>query len=113
MDKEGGSISRELSSCGFSPAQASGFLHEALTRLMQGLKAADLFDSATAGNLARLRDSVDINVLALRTGVGSSDVENGLTAVISQLMAFLKEVQGQSGPLNDKAGGLSSAFRNL
>lgn len=113
MNEEGGSIISELTSRGFSAEQASGFLHEVLTTLMQELKVANLFDTAATGKLTSLRDAVDITALASRTGVDSSDIENGLTAVIPRLMAFLKENQGLSGPLSDKAGGLTSVFRNL
>jgi len=113
MDKEGGSIISELTSRGFSAEQASGFLPEALATLMQGLKVANLFDSAGTGSLTSLRDSVDIAALASRTGVDSSDAETGLNALIPRLIAFLKDNQGLSGLLDDKAGGLTSVFRNL
>jgi len=116
MDKEGGSIISELTSRGFSAEQANGFLPKALATLMLGLKGTDftdLFGSAGSGDAASLPDSVDIAVLASRTGVDSSSAETGLNALIPRLMAFVKDKRGLSGLLGDKASGLTSVFKSL
>ena len=113
MDKEGDSIISDLTSRGFTTEQARGFIPEALATLMQGLKVANLFDSAGAGGLNSLRDSVDTAALAARSGVDSSNAETGLNTLIPRLIAFLKDNQNLSGLLGDKAGGLTSVFRNL
>jgi len=116
MDKESGSIINELTSLGFSVEQASGFLPEALTTLVQSLKGtnfADLFGFASPGSLANLLDAVDITGLAARTGVDSGKAKNALNAVIPRLIAFAKDKQDMTGLLNEKASGLASAFKSL
>lgn len=92
---------------GFSNEQAQAFVPEAASSVFDVLKdKADGLDlSNLASNAGPLMDGVDVDALAGKVGIDSSQVTSGLQAIIPTLLSALQQKAGGLSGLTSMLGG--------
>jgi len=119
MNGMGGKLTETLAGQGFSAEQAGAFLPEALKGITSGLgkvDAAALVDADAETQVATLGSRIDLGPLAGLLGGNGALAQQGLAALIPQVMGFLKQNEGLGsllGLLGGSGGGLAGMAKGL
>ena len=107
-DKTSDLVSGLVSKAGFSQDQAQAFVPEAASSVVDAVKGAgggiDFSDMGSAAQT--VMGKVDVPALAGKVGIGTEQVQNGLSAILPTLLNLFQEKAGGASGIMSMLGGL-------
>ena len=101
-------VSGLVNKAGFSEGQAKAFVPEAASSVVDAVKGAggDI-DFEDMGNAAQtVMGKVDVSALAGKVGIGTEQVQKGLSAIVPTLLNLFQEKAGGAAGMMSMLGGL-------
>lgn len=93
MHNKGGELMAELANKGFTPTQAQAFLPEALSGILDSAKQQNLgqlLSMATPEKISAILAGLNLQDLAAKTGIDSTQASHGVQALIPKVLEFIK-----------------------